>query len=65
MTGYLLYDMTHFHVHHHKARTRLERKLRELHMRHHFQDHTRGFGVSAPFWDYVFGTAPKRAARPS
>ncbi|MDQ6750642.1 MAG: sterol desaturase family protein [Actinomycetota bacterium] len=65
MAGYLLYDMTHFHVHHHKARTRLERKLRELHMRHHFQDHTRGFGVSAPFWDYVFGTAPKRAARPS
>ena len=23
-------------------------------MRHHFQDDTRGFGVSAPFWDYVF-----------
>ena len=63
VAGYLLYDMTHFHVHHHKARTRLERKLRELHMRHHFQDDTRGFGVSAPFWDYVFGTAPRRAAR--
>ncbi len=64
VAGYLLYDMTHFHVHHHKARTRLERKLRELHMRHHFQDDTRGFGVSAPFWDYVFGTAPKRVAGP-
>ena len=22
-----------------------------------------GFGVSAPWWDHVFGTAPKRAAR--
>jgi sterol desaturase/sphingolipid hydroxylase (fatty acid hydroxylase superfamily) len=33
--------------------------MRELHMRHHFQDHDRGYGVSAPFWDYVFGTAPK------
>jgi sterol desaturase/sphingolipid hydroxylase (fatty acid hydroxylase superfamily) len=32
-------------------------------MRHHFQDDTRGFGVSAPWWDHVFGTAPKRAAR--
>ena len=63
LIGYLLYDMTHFHVHHHKARTRLERKPRERHMRHHFQDDTRGFGVSAPFWDYVFGTAPRRAAR--
>ena len=28
-------------------------------MRHHFQDHERGYGVSAPFWDRVFGTAPK------
>jgi dihydroceramide fatty acyl 2-hydroxylase len=63
LAGYLLYDMTHFHVHHHRARTRLEKKLRELHMRHHFQDHTRGFGVSAPFWDHVFGTAPKRGSR--
>jgi dihydroceramide fatty acyl 2-hydroxylase len=63
LAGYLLYDMTHFHLHHHKARTRLERKLRELHMRHHFQDDTRGFGVSAPFWDHVFGTAPKRVVK--
>jgi sterol desaturase/sphingolipid hydroxylase (fatty acid hydroxylase superfamily) len=28
-------------------------------MRHHFQDDTRGFGVSAPWWDKVFGTAPR------
>jgi sterol desaturase/sphingolipid hydroxylase (fatty acid hydroxylase superfamily) len=64
LAGYLFYDMAHFHVHHHKAHTGLERKLRELHMRHHFQDHTRGFGVSAPFWDHVFGTAPRKAPPP-
>jgi sterol desaturase/sphingolipid hydroxylase (fatty acid hydroxylase superfamily) len=29
-------------------------------MRHHFQDDTRGFGVSAPFWDIAFGTRPTR-----
>jgi len=57
--GYLLYDMTHYHLHHHKPRTRAGRRLRELHMRHHFQDDTRGFGVSAPWWDYAFGTAPR------
>jgi sterol desaturase/sphingolipid hydroxylase (fatty acid hydroxylase superfamily) len=62
LAGYLAYDMTHFHVHHHKPRTRLGKMLRELHMRHHFQDHTRGFGVSAPFWDVVFGTRLKRRA---
>src|SRR5436309_7872516 len=61
--GYLLYDMTHYHVHHHRPRTWLGRKIRELHMRHHFQDHTRGFGVSAPFWDHVFGTPTRRRAR--
>jgi dihydroceramide fatty acyl 2-hydroxylase len=58
--GYLIYDMTHYHMHHHRSRTRLGKFLREQHMRHHFQDDTRGFGVSAPFWDVVFGTAPRR-----
>jgi dihydroceramide fatty acyl 2-hydroxylase len=58
--GYLIYDMTHYYVHHAKPQTRVARKLRELHMRHHFQDDTSGFGVSAPWWDHVFGTAPKR-----
>ena len=60
LAGYLVYDMTHYHVHHHKPRTRAGKLLRELHMRHHFQDDTRGFGVSAPFWDWVFGTRPLR-----
>ena len=60
--GYLAYDMTHYYVHHRRPRGPIGRKLRELHMRHHFQDHTRGFGVSAPWWDVVFRT-PTRAAR--
>jgi len=63
LAGYLAYDMIHYHVHHHKPRTRVGRRLRELHMRHHFQDHERGFGVSAPYWDHVFGTPPQRRAR--
>jgi dihydroceramide fatty acyl 2-hydroxylase len=60
LAGYLLYDMTHYHLHHHTPRTRAGKRLRELHMRHHFQDDTRGFGISAPWWDHVFGTAPRR-----
>ena len=60
------YDMLHYHVHHHRPKTPLGRRMRELHMRHHFQNHERGYGVSAPFWDHVFGTAPTRStARPS
>jgi sterol desaturase/sphingolipid hydroxylase (fatty acid hydroxylase superfamily) len=60
LIGYLAYDMIHYAVHHHRPRTAAGRRLRELHMRHHFQDDERGFGVSAPYWDRVFGTAPRR-----
>jgi dihydroceramide fatty acyl 2-hydroxylase len=57
--GYLIYDMLHYYVHHFTPRTRLGRMLRERHMRHHFQDDTRGFGISAPYWDEVFRTSPR------
>lgn len=63
LAGYLAYDMLHYHVHHHRPRTRVGKRLRELHMRHHFQDHDAGYGVSAPYWDHVFGTAPTRGRR--
>jgi dihydroceramide fatty acyl 2-hydroxylase len=63
-TGYLIYDMTHYYLHHFRPRGRLGRMLRERHMRHHFQDDTRGFGISAPYWDEVFRTSP-RAKRSS
>jgi dihydroceramide fatty acyl 2-hydroxylase len=60
-TGYLVYDMTHYYLHHFRPRGRLGRALRERHMRHHFQDETRGFGISAPYWDEVFGTSSRSA----
>ena len=60
--------MTHYALHHHKPKTRVGRRLRELHMRHHFQDDTTGFGISAPYWDKFFGTfsdiAEKRTDAP-
>jgi dihydroceramide fatty acyl 2-hydroxylase len=54
--GYLIYDTVHFVLHHTHPRSGLGRRLRELHMRHHFEDDERGFGVSVPYWDIVFGT---------
>ena len=63
LAGYLAYDMIHYHLHHHTPRTRMGRWLRELHMRHHFQDDERGFGISAPYWDRVFGTMHVRRGR--
>jgi sterol desaturase/sphingolipid hydroxylase (fatty acid hydroxylase superfamily) len=49
--------MVHYHVHHREPTTRFGRMLRRAHMFHHFRDHDRGFGVSAPWWDYIFGTS--------
>src|SRR3954453_4534061 len=63
LADYLNYYIAHFPVHPHKPRPRLGRYLRELHMRHHFQDDKRGFGVSAPFWDHVFRTPLARGTR--
>jgi dihydroceramide fatty acyl 2-hydroxylase len=61
--GYLAYDMLHYYLHHFLPRGPLGRMLRERHMRHHFQDDTRGFGISAPYWDEVFGTSTRAARR--
>jgi dihydroceramide fatty acyl 2-hydroxylase len=63
LAGYLAYDMIHYALHHHVPKSRLGKWLRELHMRHHFQDDERGFGISAPYWDWVFRTVPGRRER--
>lgn len=57
--GYLAYDMLHYWLHHSVPSGPIGRALRERHMRHHFQDDTRGFGISAPYWDDVFRTSPR------
>ncbi len=61
--GYLAYDMLHYALHHRRPKSRVGRWLRELHMRHHFEDDERGFGVSVPWWDIVFGTYSMRIRR--
>jgi dihydroceramide fatty acyl 2-hydroxylase len=61
--GYLAYDYTHYYVHHFVPKSNLGKKLREQHMRHHFQDHRFGYGVSSPLWDVVFRTLPRKRSR--
>ncbi len=60
IVGYLGYDYTHYFLHHGTPKSQFGKKLREQHMRHHFQDHRYGFGVSSPLWDAVFQTMPRR-----
>ena len=59
LIGYLMYDYTHYYLHHVVPKSKLGKRLREQHMRHHFQDHRYGFGVSSPLWDAVFRTLPR------
>lgn len=63
LLGYLAYDMVHYYVHHGEPTTRVGLTFRRLHLLHHFRDPTRGFGVSAPWWDYVFKTEFVRQSR--
>lgn len=60
IAGYLAYDYTHYYVHHRVPKTAAGKQLREHHMRHHFQDHRYGYGVSSPLWDIVFRTRPQK-----
>ncbi|OGU72699.1 MAG: fatty acid hydroxylase [Ignavibacteria bacterium RBG_16_34_14] len=54
--GYLFYDMTHFAVHHFAIKNKFFLFLKKHHMRHHFQDSKKGYGVSSPVWDDVMKT---------
>ena len=56
ITGYVAYDCTHYWLHHARPRTYVMRRLRALHMAHHFRDESKSFGVMSFWWDYVFGT---------
>jgi cyclopropane-fatty-acyl-phospholipid synthase len=58
MTGYWWYGIVHHVIHHHvqRASPSYFNELRAWHMRHHYSPQRGNFGVTTPFWDYVFGT---------
>ncbi|MBL7681801.1 MAG: sterol desaturase family protein [Flavipsychrobacter sp.] len=54
VTGYLIYDMSHYALHHFNFRTRFFKGLKRNHMLHHYQDASKRFGVSSVLWDKIF-----------
>ena len=56
LTGYLFYDTTHYAIHHFNMHNKFWLVIKNHHMKHHYQDANKGFGVSQPTWDYVFRT---------
>ena len=64
--GYLIYDYVHFATHHVNPPRQawlapiaaIMKAQRRYHLKHHFDDHDTGYGVSSPLFDYVFFTVP-------
>ncbi len=56
VVGYLIYDITHYAIHHFVIKNKLFLKIKTHHMKHHYQNESAGFGVSSTLWDWVFGT---------
>jgi sterol desaturase/sphingolipid hydroxylase (fatty acid hydroxylase superfamily) len=56
LIGYMLYDEIHYATHHAPLKNGLWQKIKHHHVLHHYHDPEKGFGVSSPLWDYVFGT---------
>ena len=56
IAGYLFYDISHYAIHHFNMHSKFWLIIKNHHMRHHYQDGSKGFGVSSPFWDVIFRT---------
>jgi 4-hydroxysphinganine ceramide fatty acyl 2-hydroxylase len=54
--GYLVYDISHYAIHHFNFKGSVWKKIKQHHMLHHYQDPAKGYGVSSPFWDKIFGS---------
>lgn len=52
--GYLFYDMTHYMLHHAQFKSGIWKKIKQHHMLHHYDDSTKGYGVTSDLWDRIF-----------
>lgn len=53
----VFYDSIHFWFHFGgDFKIKFFQDMKEKHMRHHYRDKTKDFGVTSSFWDYVFDT---------
>ncbi len=56
VVGYVLYDTAHYYLHHAEFRNPFLKRLKTLHLSHHFKNDAMNYGVTSPLWDLVFGT---------
>lgn len=64
LLGYLVYDMSHYAVHHFNWKWSYFQRIKRHHMDHHFRDDDYGFGFTSDIWDKVFNSnLPKKAPK--
>ncbi|CEP12443.1 hypothetical protein [Parasitella parasitica] len=54
--GYVLYDCTHYYLHHARVFKYHFREMKKYHMAHHYKNYEGGYGITSKIWDYCFGT---------
>ncbi|MDR3679535.1 MAG: sterol desaturase family protein [Flavipsychrobacter sp.] len=54
VTGYLVYDISHYAIHHFNFKSKHWKKIKKHHMLHHYSNSSKAFGVSSPLWDNIF-----------
>ena len=54
--GYICYDTLHYAIHHVNFKGKLWNVLKTHHLKHHYNDDTKGYGVSSPLWDEIIGS---------
>ncbi|MFT6867081.1 MAG: sterol desaturase/sphingolipid hydroxylase (fatty acid hydroxylase superfamily) [Cyclobacteriaceae bacterium] len=60
LMGYAAYLGIHYMVHAYQPPKNFLKVLWIHHGMHHYKDQHNAFGLSSPFWDYLFGTMPKK-----
>ncbi|KAH7836736.1 hypothetical protein Vadar_004950 [Vaccinium darrowii] len=57
LLGYVIYDVTHYYLHHGQPKSELPRNLKKYHLNHHFRIQDKGFGITSSLWDKTTTTA--------
>lgn len=60
--GYLIYDGTHYAIHHFRMSSPWGKWIKRHHMIHHHTGAHARWGVSSPLWDWIFGTMGESSA---
>ncbi len=56
VTGYIFYDTLHYALHHLDFQHKWWIVLKTHHLKHHFKEPNKGYGVSSPVWDVIVGS---------